>query len=163
MQRSDPLSIQFRQLFHDLAVADIVDIHIRNKDHTGQVIFFAQIPCLLGSNLHARFSGNDDHRRVRCAGSLLSLADKIKEARGIQNIDLILSPHHRNHRCGNRKLAFDLLFIKITDGISVAYFSQAVGDTRKISHRFRQRCLAGAAMSKQDHISDSVSSKNVHM
>ena len=163
MKRCDSFSVQFGELLNDFSVADIVLIHFRYEDHTRKIVFLAEFPCFLGSDLHAGLSGYHDYSGICCGSGFLCFSYEIKHSRSIQNIDLIFSPYDRDKRCGNRAFALDFFFVKIADGISVCHFSETVCHTGKISHSFGQTCLSGAAVPQQHHISDSVSSKNVHM
>ena len=163
MKRCDSFSVQFGELFNDFPVADIVLIHFRYEDHTRKIVLLAEFPCFLGSDLHTGFSGYHDYSGICCGSGFLCFSYEIKHSRSIQNIDLIFSPYDRDKCCGNRAFALDFFFVKIADGISVCHFSETVCHTGKISHSFGQTCLSGAAVPQQHHISDSVSSKNVHM
>ena len=163
MKRCDSFSVQFGELLNDFSVADIVLIHFRYEDHTRKIVFLAEFPCFLGSDLHAGLSGYHDYSGICCGSGFLCFSYEIKHSRSIQNIDLIFSPYDRDKRCGNRAFSLDFFFVKIADGISVCHFSETVCHTGKISHSFGQTCLSGAAVPQQHHISDSVSSKNVHM
>src|SRR5699024_5811204 len=96
---SDPLSVEFCQILHHLTVADIVDIHLRNENHTAKADFFTEFPGLLGTDLHIGFSRYHDHCRVSCRGGLLSLTHEIKETGSVQDIHLHFIPLNGNHGC----------------------------------------------------------------
>ncbi len=141
MKRSNLLSEEFLQLFHNLAVADFVVVHAGHKDHAGQIAFFAQVPCLLRTYLHAVLGGNDDDGGVRSRYSFFHFADKIKISRGIENIDFVLFPLYRNNGSGDGELSLLLFTVKITDGCSVRYVSHAACHSGKISHRLADHLM----------------------
>ena len=101
MKGRDLLAVKFGKLLHNLAVADVVHIHIRYKEHTGEFIFLAEFPCLLCSHLHAGLAGNHDDRGVRRADSLFHFAYKVKVSRCVKNVNLHLIPRNRKKCCGN--------------------------------------------------------------
>ena len=113
--RRDLLAVFRRQIFHYLTEAGIIHIHLCHIDHPWKIIFIAQLPCLLGSDLYARLSGYNDNCRVRRADRLFYFSYKIKISGSIEDIDLCFLPLDRDQACADRKPAFLLLFIKITD------------------------------------------------
>ena len=97
----------------------MIHIHLRYKEHSRQLVFLTQFPCLFGAHFHAGLPGYNDDCRIRSCHSFLSLTHKIKIARRIENVDLIILPLNGNNRCGDGKLSLDLFFIIITDGIAI--------------------------------------------
>ena len=101
MERRDLFAVHLGQILYGLTEADVIDIHTCDKDHTGQIVLFAEIPCLLGTNLYTGFTTDNDDRCICGSNSLFCFTDKIKESRGIQNIDLAAVPFDRHQRCRN--------------------------------------------------------------
>ena len=138
MDRRNLLSVKLCQILYYLTEACIVHVHVCDKEHAGQFILFAQLPCFLCSDFHAVLSGYDDDRSVRCRCRFLCLSNKIKVARCIQHINLNIAPFDRYCCRADRKLSLYLFFIKIADRISFCYISQSAGNSSKISHSLCQ-------------------------
>ena len=83
-------------------------------------------------------------------------ARKIKETRGIEQIDLAAVPLYRRYSRGNGKLALDLFGIKVTNRVAVRDLANAVGYTGDIEQALDQRGLAVAAVTHQTYITDLV-------
>ena len=96
MKRRDLLAVKLCQFFYNFTITDVIHIHIRYKEHTRKFIFFAQIPCLLGSHLNPGFTGNNNNCCICCADSLFYFAYKVKIAGSIKNINLHLIPWNRD-------------------------------------------------------------------
>ena len=83
MERSNLLAVQRLQVFNDLTVACIVNVHIRYEDHTWKLILLTQIPRPLRTGLNAGFTGYNNDCRIRCGYSLLHFSHEIKISRCI--------------------------------------------------------------------------------
>ena len=44
MERRNPLPVEAFEVFDDLAVGSVIDVHVCNEEHAGQVILLAEIP-----------------------------------------------------------------------------------------------------------------------
>ena len=146
MKRSDPLAIQLCQLFHDLTIADIIHVHIGNKDHSRKFIFLAEIPCLLCSNLNTGLTGNNDDRCICCTDGFLNFSHKIEISGSIQYIYLHLIPWYRNQRSCDGKMSLYFFLVIIADSIAILNTSESAGHTCQISHCLSQCCFACATM-----------------
>ena len=162
MKRCNFLSVKSLQIFHYLTVTCIVNIHICHKDHTWKMIFFTDFPGAPRACLDSRFSGNNDNCCIRCGNCLFDFPDKIKIAWGIQNINFAVFPRDRDHRSMDRKLAFRLLLIKITDGIFICDRPHTCRQTCQICHGFHQGSFAASSMPQENHITNSVCRIYVH-
>ena len=127
MEGCNTFSVKLLELLHYLSVTGLINIHVCHKHHTGQFMFFANLPGLLCTCLDSRFAAHNNNRRVRCGDSLLHFADKIEIAGSIQNINLCIFPDNGHNRCIYGKLPFDFLLIVITDSIAVSYLPHTCG------------------------------------
>ena len=113
------LSVKLCHILYYLPEGSIIHIHIGYINHSGQFIFFTQLPRLLGSHFDSRLAVHNDNRCSRSADCFFYLADKIKISGGIQNIDFRISPFNWNHGCIDGKLALLFFFAVITQRISI--------------------------------------------
>ena len=146
MKGSDPLAVQLCQLFHDLTIADIIHVHICNKDHSRKFIFLAEIPCLLCSNLNTGLTGNNDNRCICCTDGFLNFSHKIEISGCIQHIYFHLIPWYRNQRSCDGKMSLYFFLVIIADSIAILNTSESAGHTCQISHCLSQCCFACATM-----------------
>ena len=119
MERRHLLSKHLRHILHNLPERSIVNIHVAHINHTGQLIFLAQLPCLLGTNFHTGFAVYNNNSRAGCTDCFLNLTGKIKKSRCIQYINLIPFPFYRNYGSADRYFSLLFFFAKITDCISI--------------------------------------------
>ena len=146
MKRSDSLAVQLCQLFHDLTIADIIHVHICNKDHSRKLIFLAEIPCFLCSDLNTGFTGNYNDCCICCTYCFFYFTYEIEISGSIQHIDLYLIPWYRN-QCGrNGKMSLNLFFVVVTDRIAVSNFAHSLCNAGQISQCFSNCGLSGATV-----------------
>ena len=112
------------------------------------------IPCKLRADLNACFCVDNNHSASGNAQRLLDLADKIKVAGGVEQIDLFLLPFDQCQRGGNGKASFQFFIIIIADCIFIADLSQSVCSLGKVEHGFCQRGLSVRAVADQANIAD---------
>ena len=62
----------------------MVHIHLRYKEHTGQLVFLTQLPCFLGTHFHAGLTGYHDDGCIGCCHCFFCFTYKIEIARSIQ-------------------------------------------------------------------------------
>ena len=146
MERRNLFSVLLGHIFHNLSERCVVNIHIRHKHKSGELIFLADIPRLLRADFHTGLTGYYNNSRVRRAHSLFHLAYEIKKAGGIQHINLCALPLDRNNRRSDGNMAFLLLLTKITHRVPVVYPAHSGRDAGKVSHRLHQTGLTAAPM-----------------
>ena len=156
------LAVTIGQILHDLTIGGIVNVHIGNKDHPRNLVFFTQLPGLFRPHFHAGLTGDDDDGRIRHTHRLLYLSDKIEEAGRIQQIDLAAFPLHRNRRCADGNSTLLLFLIEIADGILIFHPPHSGSQTSQIGHRLCKCRFSATPMSQQNHVADFVSRINVH-
>ena len=168
VQRSDLLAEAALQLDQQILVARLVIVHVGDEDDAGQVVLFAQFPCLDGSGLDAGLTVHHDDGCVRRADCLFHFADKVKVSGGVKKVDLDrsvlrVSIFNRDHRCADGESALLLLFIKIADrvaGSDRAHLADGSGDKR---HGFRDCRLPCAAVAEKSNIANLRGLVNFHI
>ena len=160
--RSDLLAVFSCQVFHYLTETCIVHIHLCHIDHPGKIILITKLPGFFRTNLHASLAGNNDDRRVCRADRFFYLSHKVKISRRIKDIYLRFFPLDRDQACADRKSAFLLLFIKITDCVGLCDLAHTVRGARYIEHCLDKTCLSAPAVPEQYHVPDFVRSVNLH-
>ena len=127
-------------------------VDLGDVEHTRHCVLLTVSPSLFGADARTGLAGCDDQRGLRNAQCALHFTFKIKETRGIEQIDLAAVPLYRRYSRGNGKLALDLFGIKVTN----RDLANAVGYTGDIEQALDQRGLAVAAVTHQTYITDLV-------
>ena len=81
IKRRNFLSIKFCQFFNNFTEGCMIHIHLGYEKHTGQLIFFAELPCLLGSDFHSCFTGYYDNGCVCSCNCFFHFSYEIKVSR----------------------------------------------------------------------------------
>ena len=144
------------QLVQRSIVIRVFLVDLGDVEHTRHCVLLTVSPCLFGADARAGLAGCDDQRGLRNAQCALHFTFKIKETRGIEQIDLAAVPLYRRYSRGNGKLALDLFGIKVTNRVAVRDLANAVGYTGDIEQALDQRGLAVAAVTHQTYITDLV-------
>ena len=148
MERCHLLAIQVSHIFHYLTEGSVIHVHVRDIDETGQLIFLAKFPCLLGADFNAGLAVNYDDSCSCGADCLFHFSHEIKITRCINNIDLVSFPLNGDHGGTDREMTFLFFFTVIAEGIAVIYLAHTGGDTGQISKGFCKTGLATAAMAQ---------------
>ena len=93
------LAVQLCQLLNNFTEGCMVYIHLRYKEHTGQFVFFTELPCFLSTNFHTGFTRYHDDRCICCCHCFFCFSYKIEIAWCIQQVDLRIFPDQRYNRC----------------------------------------------------------------
>ena len=162
MERRHLLAILLGHIRYHLSERSIVNIHVRYKHESWQLVLLAKLPCFLRTYFHASLAGHYDDSRIRRRDSFLHFSYEIEESGRIQHIDLHPFPFDWNNRCRNGYMAFLLFFAKVTHCVPVIYFSHSGSDTGQVSHRFHQAGLTAATVPQQYHVTNLIRCVNVH-
>ena len=85
------------------------------------------------------------HRRV-------GVADEVRVAGGIEDVDARVTPRHGRDRGGNGEAARTLLGIVVKRGLGAGVTTQPGGLAREVQHRLGQHGLAHAALAHEDDV-----------
>ena len=96
IEGSNLLAIQSRQILNHLAIGNLIDVHIRYKEHSRKMILLADLPRLFGSCLDSGLCADHDDGTVGHRNRFFYFSDKIKVSGGIQNVQLIVIPLNRD-------------------------------------------------------------------
>ena len=99
IERSNLLAVQLCQLLNNFTEGCMVYIHLRYKEHTGQFVFFTELPCFLSTNFHTGFTRYHDDRCICCCHCFFCFSYKIEIAWCIQQVDLRIFPDQRYNGC----------------------------------------------------------------
>ena len=158
--RDDDRRYRYAELLLQLVQRGIVIrvflVNLRNVEHTRHCALFAALPRLFRADARAGLAGRNDKRGLCNAHRALHFAFKIKEARGVEQVDLAAVPFNGCYRSRNRELAADFFGVEIADRVAVGDFAHAVGRTGDIKQAFDERGLAVAAVTHQTYITDFV-------
>ena len=146
VERCDLLTVFFFQIFYDLTIGGVIHVHVGNIDKTGQFIFFAELPCLLGADFNAGFAVNYDDGSACSLYRFFYFAYKVKISGSIQNIYLHAVPFDGNNGGINRNLSLLFFLAIITDGIAVCDLTHSGCNASQISHCLSQTGFARTAM-----------------
>ena len=163
MERCHLLAKHCGHILYHLSERSLIHIHVADIDHAGQLILLTQLPCLLGSDLHAGLAIHYDNDCACCTDRFLYFPCEIKESGCVENIDLVSFPLNGNHGSIYGNLTFDFFFIKITYGIAVIDFPHPGGNSGQICHCFCQRRLTASPMSNQSNITNLICCVNIHV
>ena len=162
VERNDLGSVQLGQSFDGAAIVGVVQVHVGDIDHSGQIIFVAEIPCALGTYFDAGLAGNNDDGCIRNADSLFHFADKIEISGCVQNVDLAVLPFYRDQGSLDRETSLLLLLRVIGDGVSILDLTHSGCYACQMAHSLCQSCLTCSAVTEQNDISDFISCVNFH-
>ena len=148
MKRCHLLAVQVGHIFHYLTKRSVIHVHVGNIDETGQLVFFAKLPCLLRADFNARLAVNYYDGCSCGTDCLFHFSHEIKITRCINNIDLVSFPLNGDHGGTDREMTFLFFFTVIAEGIAVIYLAHTGGDTGQISKGFCKTGLATASMAQ---------------
>ena len=111
-------------------------------------------PDFLGRDLDAGDSVDDDERAIRDAQRRARVAQEVRHAGRVDEIDLVLVPLDVGEAAGQRVLPRDFLFVVIGDRRPVVHAPEAVHRAGIEQQRRDELRLAGAAVADQGDVSD---------
>ena len=135
-------------------IVGVVLVGLGDVEDAGHLALLTVLPGLLRPHAHAALGRADDHGGVGHPQGLHDLAGEVEIARRIQHIDLAALILHRHHGGGDGKLALDLLWIEVADGISVGHLAHAVDHAGLKQHALGQGRLSVSTVAQQTDIAD---------
>ena len=96
VERNDLGTVELGEGIDRPAIVCIIQIHIGDIDHPGQVIFFAEFPCALRTDFDTGLTGDNDDGGTRHADRFFHFSDEIEISGGIKDIDLAVLPFNRD-------------------------------------------------------------------
>ena len=96
MEGNDLGTVELGEGIDRPAIVCIIQIHIGDIDHPGQVIFFAEFPCALRTDFDTGLTGDNDDGGIRHADRFFHFSDEIEISGGIKDIDLAVLPFNRD-------------------------------------------------------------------
>ena len=131
-------------------------VDFRDVEHARHCLLLAALPRLFRADARAGLAGRDDQSGLCNAHRALHFAFKIKEARGIEQVDLAVVPFYGRYCGRDRELAADFFGVEIADRVAVGDLAYAVGRTGDIKQALDERGLAVAAVAHETYVTDLV-------
>ena len=131
-------------------------VDFRDVEHARHCLLLAALPRLFRADARAGLAGRDDQSGLCNAHRALHFAFKIKEARGVEQVDLAVVPFYGRYCGRDRELAADFFGIEIADRVAVGDLAYAVGRTGDIKQALDERGLAVAAVAHETYVTDLV-------
>ncbi len=111
-------------------------------------------PVQLGAHLHPVLGVDQHHRRIGHPQGGDYLADKVVQAGGVDNVDLVVPPVGMEQGGVNRVAALMFDLVIIGDGVLVLHRAPAIGEPGLEDHGFGQGGFAGLDTAEQDDVFD---------
>ena len=120
-------------------------------------------PDLLGRDLDAGDRVDDDQRGVGDAQRRARIAQEVRHARRVDEVDLVLVPLDVGEAAGEGVLAGDFFFVVVGHRRPVVHAAESVDGAGIEQQRGDELCLAGAAMTDEGDISDAGCVVDLHV
>jgi len=94
-------------------------IELRDEDRAREVQLFGDVPRDARLNLETFDGAHDDDRSVGRAHRRLCIAEEVRVAGRVDEVDLVVEPLERREREVDRDLFRDLVGVEVADGVSI--------------------------------------------
>ena len=143
------------QVFQNLVVVGVFQIGLVHEDDLALAVFLGQMERLFRANGHTRTGRHGDQHTLCCMDALVHAQLKIKQAGGVDEIQLHTVVLHGGHSSRQAGVTLLLLGIKVAHGVAVLYGAGTlhfrVGAEQQC---FDQGGLAAAGMAGYQDVSD---------
>ena len=160
--RGDAYAKLLLELVQRSVIIRVFLINLRDIERAGHIALSGALPGFFGADAGTVLAGSDDQGGIRNPHGGNHLGFKIKEARGIEQVDLALVPFDGGDGGRDRELAADLFGVGIADSVPLRDLADAVGHTGNIEQAFNKRGLAVAAVAHDADITDLVNVISSH-
>ena len=144
----------FAQRLLHLMEVRVLAIHLVDDEHLGHMILGRQFPGFFSADGDAAHSADDDTGSFHDAQGTHGLADEVKVAGNVDDVDHLLLPLDGSGSSADGNTALDFFRVKVGDGISVFYAALTVDSLRSEEQRLGQSGLALAAMPHEGDVPD---------
>src|SRR5699024_1218770 len=133
-------------LLEDLEVIGVFKVGLGDKDQAGLVVLDREVVSLFGADADARTPGHADEHALGGFNALAGAGLEIKQAGGVDQVELGAADLDRHDAAVERSLALDLLGVKVAGGGAVFHAAHALSRAALVQKRFDQRCFAAAGV-----------------
>ena len=148
----DAIAEAHAQLLDDLTEVGVLAVHLVDEESARQLGFLCITPCLLRLDFDARGRRNHDEGAVGRRQGILDLADEVRIARRVDEIDLIVTPFAGGELQVNRHAAALFLRLTVEDTRVLFHAAEALDRARIEEAGIEQARLARLAMADDGNI-----------
>jgi hypothetical protein len=139
-----------------------VAVQLVDEERPGQAQLLGHGPDDLGLGLHPLDGRDHEQDGVGGRHGRAHVAHEVGVAGGVQQVDLVAVVLNRGHGQRDRDLLARLLGLEVGHGGAVLDPSDAVGGPGRVTHRLDQRGLAGAPVTNDQDVADTVGGVALH-
>ena len=132
----------------------VLTIHLVDDEHFRNMILGGQLPRLFSADGNTAHSADDDTGSLHDAQGTHRLADKVKIAGHVDDVDHLLLPFDGSSGGADGNAALDFFGVKVGDRIAVFHTALTVDSFRSEEQRLSQSGLAFAAMPHEGDVPD---------
>ena len=140
------------QLLGHLVKGGMLTIHLIDNKHTAHAALHGIFEHLLSAHIEAGDSADHDTHGFHHAQGADHLADKIKIAGHIDDVEHFAIPVAGRGGGADGAVTADFFGLKVRGGIAILHLALTIHDTSGVEHRLSQRGFALAAMSHEGDI-----------
>ena len=129
-------------------------VELVDEDHAGNTHRLGEPPHVLGLDLDAFHRADDEDRQVGDTERGVDVADEVRVAGGVDEIDLVAVPVERRHGQRQGMAAFVLLRVVVHDGVAVLDPAQPGNRVGSVEECLGKGRLPRPAVSHERDIAD---------
>ena len=148
----DAIAEAHAQLLDDLTEVGVLAVHLVDEEGTRQLGFLCIAPCLLRLDFDARGRRDHDEGTVGRRQGILDLADEVRVARRVDEIDLIVTPFAGSELQVDRHATALFLRLTVEDTRVLFHAAEALDRARIEEAGIEQARLARLAMADDGNI-----------
>ena len=148
----DAITEAHAQLLDDLTEVGVLAVHLIDEEGARQLGFLSIAPCLLRLDFDARRRRDHDEGAVGRRQGILDLADEVRIARRVDEIDLIVTPFAGGELQVDRHAAALFLRLTVEDTRMLFHAAEALDRARIEKAGIEQARLARLAMADDGNI-----------
>jgi len=156
VQRHHLDAVRLAQLLQHVVEIGILSVEASDHDDPRRLRLLELIPNGLRADLHPCGRVDQDDRGIGHAQSGMTVAGKVGEPRGVEEVDLgaVVGERGEGHVDGDAALV--LLGIGVEDARAVVHLAQTCRGADEMEQRLDERGLAGAAVTGDRDVADAL-------
>ena len=162
LERGDAGAETIAQLVERALEAGPFTVELVDEDHAGKVQLGGELPGGVRLDLDALDGADHENRQVSHSECGVHVADEVRVARAVDEVDLVVLPFEGRQRQRQRKVALLFLGIEVAHGRAVFDTSHAGDSAGLVEQSLGQAGLSGSAVSDQCDVADLFRRKALH-